>query len=80
MAVSGGQSKKVCRDLTAPPMREGGIMDTENTPVAIMTVNRGDTTYIVEHVISTSARETAYEKVKKLILNDMQFTENRKAS
>lgn len=55
-------------------------MDTENTPVAIMTVNRGDTTYIVEHVISSSARETAYEKVKKLILNDMQFTENMKAS
>ena len=61
-------------------MREGGSMDTENTPVAIMTVNRGDTTYIVEHVISSSARETAYEKVKKLILNDMQFTENMKAS
>ena len=55
-------------------------MDTENTPVAIMTVNRGDTTYIVEHVISTSARETAYEKVKKLIMNDTQFTETRRAS
>lgn len=55
-------------------------MDIENTPVAIMTVNRGDTTYIVEHVISANARETAYEKVKKLILNDTQCTETRRAS
>ena len=61
-------------------MREGGIMDTGNTPVAIMTVNRGDTTYIVEHVISATARETAYEKVKKLILNNTQFTESKRAS
>lgn len=55
-------------------------MDTGNTPVAIMTVNRGDTTYIVEHVISATARETAYEKVKKLILNNTQFTESKRAS
>ena len=61
-------------------MREGGTMDTEKTPVAVMTVNRGDTTYIVEHVISTSARETAYEKVKKLILSDAQFMESKRSS
>ena len=30
----------------------------------------GDTTYIVENVISEHARETAYQKVKRLILND----------
>ncbi len=30
----------------------------------------GDTTYIVENVLSERARETAYQKVKRLILND----------
>ena len=30
--------------------------------------------------ISANARETAYDKVKKLILNDTEMSENRKAS
>ena len=48
-------------------------------PVIITTSNHGDTLYIVEHVISKNARETAYEKVKKLILNDEELSENKKA-
>ena len=55
-------------------------MDTDNKPVGVMTVTHGDTTYIVEHVISASARETAYDKVKRLILNDTELSGNRKAS
>lgn len=30
----------------------------------------GDTTYIVEYAVSENARETVYEKVKRMILND----------
>ena len=40
----------------------------------------GDTIYIVEYVVSNSAKETAYDKVKKLILNDTGSLENRLAS
>ena len=54
-------------------------MSTENNPVDITTVSIGDTTYIVEHVISANARETAYDKVKRLILNDTELSGNRKA-
>ena len=52
----------------------------DDKPVGVITVSRGDTIYIVEHVISANARETAYDKVKKLILNDTEMSENRKAS
>ena len=52
----------------------------DDRPVSVTTVNRGDTTYIIEHTISANARETAYDKVKKLILNDTELSENRKAS
>ena len=52
----------------------------DDRPVGVTTVCRGDTTYIIEHAISANARETAYDKVKKLILNDTELSENRKAS
>ncbi len=62
------------------PARIGGNMSTENNPVDITTVSIGDTTYIVEHMISANARETAYDKVKRLIMNDTELSGNRKAS
>ena len=62
------------------PARIGGNMNAENNPVDITTVSIGDTTYIVEHVISVNARETAYDKVKRLILNDTELSGSRKAS
>ncbi len=49
-----------------------------NTPVVI-TKTIGDTVYIIENVISENAKETAYEKVKRLILNDTDILQ-RKAS
>ena len=52
----------------------------DDRPVGVTTVCRGDTTYIVEYATSANARETAYDKVKKLILNDTELSENRKAS
>ena len=53
-------------------------MDTQ--PVAVVRKTIGDTTYIVEYAVSDSAKETAYEKVKKLILNDTESYHNIKAS
>ncbi len=53
-------------------------MDTQ--PVTIVEKTIGDTTYIVEYAVSGCARETAYEKVKKLILNDTDYYQNIKAS
>ena len=50
----------------------------ENTPVVI-TKTIGDTVYIIENVISENAKETAYEKVKRLIPNDTDILQ-RKAS
>ena len=37
----------------------------------------GDTIYIVESAFSSSAKETAYEKVKRLIKNDTNITNNK---
>ena len=39
-------------------------------PVLTVEKTIGDTTYIVEYEVSQNARESAYDKVKKLILND----------
>ena len=53
-------------------------MDTQ--PVAILEKTIGNTIYIVEYTVSDCAKETAYEKVKKLILNDTESHQNIKAS
>lgn len=54
------------------------VMDTQ--PVAIVEKTIGDTTYIVEYAVSDCAKETAYDKVKKLILNDTESYRNTRAS
>ena len=38
------------------------------------TLQRGGVTYIVVHEVSSTARETATEKVKRLILRDVERT------
>ena len=35
----------------------------------------GDTLYIIESAISSTAKETAYDKLKRLILNDTKSLE-----
>ncbi len=40
----------------------------------------GDTVYIIEYAVSDSAKETAYDKVKKLILSETGSLEYRMAS
>ena len=48
--------------------------------VATVQKTIGDTLYITEYAVSDHARETAYEKLKRLILNDAEILENRQAS
>lgn len=52
-------------------------MDTQ--PVAIVEKTIGDTICIVEYAVSGCAKKTAYDKVKKLILNDTESYRNIKA-
>lgn len=40
----------------------------------------GDTLYIVESVVSENAKETTYNKLKRLILNDTNKRQNKRAS
>ena len=48
---------------------EGGKY-MERKPVSIAAKKRDSTIYIVEYTISDNAKESAYEKVKRLILKD----------
>ena len=40
----------------------------------------GDTLYIIESAVSSTAKETAYDKLKRMILNDTAKFELYKAS
>ena len=42
----------------------------EQQPVCIAAKKHDSTIYIAEHTVSDNARESAYEKVKRLILKD----------
>ena len=53
---------------------------SEEPPVLTVEKTIGDTTYIVEYEVSQNARESAYDKVKKLILNDAGSLEKCQAS
>ena len=37
----------------------------------------GDTMYIIENTVSDDARETAYEKVRRLILHDTEIYQKK---
>ena len=41
----------------------------ESQPVCIRTKQIGDTLLVIESAVSTDARETAYNKIKRLILD-----------
>lgn len=49
-------------------------------PVTITASRRNGTIYIVEYAASDTARETALEKVKKLIMNDVGALAKTKVS
>ena len=83
---------KSCRDQTAPTglktikgvtiryaISKGGIPMDEKT-ISITEKAIGDTLYIIESAVSSAAKETAYDKLKRLILNDTARFETKKAS
>ena len=37
----------------------------------------GDTIYIIENAVSDAARETAYEKIRRLILHDTEIYQKK---
>jgi hypothetical protein len=52
-------------------MSKGGIPMDEKT-VNITEKVIGDTLYIIESALSSTAKETAYDKLKRMILNDTE--------
>lgn len=58
-----------CRDRTRPTRQKGATM----IQMGLVSVKKiGDTIYIVRSRTSTTANETAYEKVRRLILDDTE--------
>ena len=45
----------------------------------VTTAHIGDVTYIVEHETGSAARETAIEKIRKLILRETESPKQRRA-
>jgi hypothetical protein len=58
---------------------KGGITMDERT---VITTEKqiGDTLYIIETAVSSTAKETAFDKLKRMILNDTKSLEIKKAS
>lgn len=61
-----------------PGRRENTHMDRE--PVVTVEKTIGDTVYIVEYTVGENAKESAYDKIKKLILNDLGTIVEKAAS
>lgn len=53
---------------------KGGNPVGEKT-ISITEKEIGDTLYIVESAVSSAAKETAYEKLKRMMLNDIKSLE-----
>ena len=47
----------------------------ENKPVSVTEKVIGDTLYIIESAVSSAAKETAYDKLKRMMLNDIKSLE-----
>ena len=57
-------------------LSKGGIPMDEQT-IGITEKVIGDTLYIIESAVSSSAKESAYDKLKRMILNDIKSLEIR---
>ena len=60
---------KSCRDLPPPMTRKEIDMTDNSKTVSVRTKQIGDTLCIIESAVSTDAKETAYNKIKRLILD-----------
>ena len=59
-----------------PPLPQGRketMMDVKTVSVTEKVI--GDTLYIIESAVSNTAKETAYDKLKRMILNDIKSLE-----
>jgi len=56
------------------------IMETAKKTAHITKTEIGGTLYIVESVSAEDAKEAVYEKIKRLILENVKVSENSKAS
>ena len=52
----------------------------ENKPVSVTEKVIGDTLYIIESVVSDTAKETAYDKLKRMILGEVESQKIKLAS
>jgi hypothetical protein len=67
-----------CEDFNTPPGRKEAHMD--NKPVSVTEKVIGDTLYIIESVVSDTAKETAYDKLKRMILGEVESQKIKLAS
>ena len=56
---------------------KGGLPMDEKT-ISVTEKVIGDTLYIIESAVSSTAKETAYDKLKRMILNDTVSLETKK--
>ena len=61
--------RKSCRDLTGAMARKEINMEDNSKTVSVRTKQIGDTLLVIESAVSTDAKETAYNKIKRLILD-----------
>ena len=61
-----------------PPGRKEAHMD--NKPVSVTEKVIGDTLYIIESTVSDTAKETAYDKLKRMILGEVESQKIKLAS
>ena len=64
-------------DLPHPGRKEAHL---ENKHVSVTEKVIGDTLYIIESVVSDTAKETAYDKLKRMILGEVESQKIKLAS
>lgn len=71
---------KGCKDLLPPTpnVRKEECLMAEKT-ICVTEKVIGDTLYIIESAVSSTAKETAYDKLKRMILNGTANLELNKA-
>ncbi len=66
--------------IASKTMKATGHLSYEEKTISITEKVIGDTLYIIESAVSSTAKETAYDKLKRMILNDTESLEIKKAS
>jgi len=69
---------KACRFQSPPPGRKEAHLENKHVSVTEKVI--GDTLYIIESVVSDTAKETAYDKLKRMILGEVESQKIKLAS